>query len=96
MILEYQSGYAGPSSVAVTELFLTLHGFVCVQQEGTLTPKEAGVGFLTLTGWSAVLGIMALIAVSIFGAVYGYWKYKGYDKMTTYTRVQKGEPGPST
>lgn len=60
-------------------------------QEGTLTPKEAGVGMLTLTGWSAVLGVFSLIAVAIFGALWGYRKYKGYDKMTGYTRVVKGE-----
>lgn len=60
-------------------------------QEGTLTPKEAGVGMLTLTGWSAALGLLSLIAVVIGGALFGYWKYKGYDRMTAYTQVSKAE-----
>ncbi len=64
-------------------------------QEGTLTPTGAG-GFLTLTGWSAVLGIFALIAVVIAGAVLGWRRYKGLDRMTTYTKVAKGERAPGT
>ena len=65
-------------------------------QEGTLTPKEAGVGMLTLTGWSAALGMLSLIAVVIGGAGYGYWRFKGYDKMTAYTRVNKAERASSS
>lgn len=65
-------------------------------QEGTLTPKEAGVGMLTLTGWSAALGMLSLISVVVGGAVWGYWKYKGYDKMTAYTRVSKAERSASS
>lgn len=66
-------------------------------QEGTLTPKEAGVGMLTLTGWSAVLGVFALLVVIVFGGVFGWRHYKGYDRMTTYTRVAKGDrPSGST
>lgn len=67
----------------------------CVQ-EGTLTPKEAGVGMLTLTGWSAALGVLSLIAVVLGGAILGYWKYKGYDKMTAYTRVSKADRASSS
>lgn len=52
---------------------------------------------LTLTGWSAVLGIFALIAVVIFGGIFGWRRYKGYDRMTAYTKVAKGErPSSST
>ena len=65
-------------------------------QEGTLTPKEAGVGMLTLTGWSAALGVLSLIAVVLGGAILGYWKYKGYDKMTAYTRVSKADRAASS
>ena len=65
-------------------------------QEGTLTPKEAGVGMLTLTGWSAALGVLSLIAVVLGGAILGYWKYKGYDKMTAYTRVSKADRASSS
>ena len=65
-------------------------------QEGTLTPKEAGVGMLTLTGWSAALGMLSLIAVVLGGAILGYWKYKGYDKMTAYTRVSKADRASSS
>jgi len=64
-------------------------------QEGTLTPKEAGVGMLTLSGWSAALGLLSLIAVVIGGALSGYWKYKGYDRMTAYTQVSKAERAAS-
>ncbi len=46
---------------------------------------------LTLTGWSAALGLLSLIAVVIGGALFGYWKYKGYDRMTAYTQVSKAE-----
>ena len=46
---------------------------------------------LTLTGWSAALGMLSLIAVVVGGAAFGYWKFKGYDKMTAYTRVNKAE-----
>ncbi|CAK0736969.1 hypothetical protein CVIRNUC_000833 [Coccomyxa viridis] len=65
-------------------------------KEGTLTPKEAGVGMLTLTGWSAALGVLSLIAVVLGGAILGYWKYKGYDKMTAYTRVSKADRASSS
>ncbi|CAL5218414.1 g90 [Coccomyxa viridis] len=65
-------------------------------KEGTLTPKEAGVGMLTLTGWSAALGMLSLIAVVVGGAAYGYWRFKGYDKMTAYTRVNKAERASSS
>ncbi len=67
------------------------HGECLRAQEGTLTPKDVGFGVLTLTGWSAVLGVFALIAVVIAGAVFGWRRYKGYDRMTTYTKVAKGE-----
>lgn len=72
-----------------------MEGSVC-SQEGTLTPKEAGVGMLTLTGWSAALGTLSLIAVVVGGAILAYWKYKGYDKMTAYTRVSKAERATSS
>ncbi len=51
---------------------------------------------LTLTGWSAALGMLSLIAVVVGGAAYGYWRYKGYDKMTAYTRVNKAERAASS
>ncbi|KAK9867536.1 hypothetical protein WJX84_008718 [Apatococcus fuscideae] len=41
---------------------------------GTLTPVAAtsGVSSLTITGWTATLGLLALIAVIIVGGIYGY------------------------
>ena len=62
-------------------------------QEGTLTPRDDS-GILTLTGWSAVLGIMALVAVAIGAAVHGYRKYHGLDGIKGYIRVRKGIKAP--
>lgn len=59
-------------------------------QEGTLTPRDES-GVLTLTGWSAVLGICAIIAVAIGAAVHGYRKYYGLDGIKGYIRVRKGK-----
>lgn len=54
---------------------------------GTLTsPNNKG---LTLTGWTAVVGMFAIIVVSIAGAVLGYRRYKGLDKHSGYTMVKK-------
>ena len=54
------------------------------------------MGMLTLTGWSAALGVLSLIVVVLGGAILGYWKYKGYDKMTAYTRVSKADRASSS
>ncbi|KAK9821811.1 hypothetical protein WJX81_008502 [Elliptochloris bilobata] len=59
-------------------------------QEGTLTPANAGDGMLTLTGWSAALGLLAIMVVAVVGAGLAYRRYKGYDQMSTYTLVNKG------
>lgn len=62
-------------------------------KEGTLTPRDDS-GVLTLTGWSAVLGILAIVAVAIGAAVHGYRKYYGLDGIKGYIRVRKGSKGP--
>ena len=92
-----------PAIPCLSLLLSVSHGFCLwsengsvLLQEGTLTPKEAGVGMLTLTGWSASLGMLSLIAVVVAGGVWGYWKYKGYDKMTAYTQVSKAERSASS
>ena len=60
-------------------------------QAGTLTPVAAtsGVSSLTITGWTATLGLLALIGVIIVGGVYGYRRYKGLDAHRGYTMVLK-------
>ncbi len=60
------------------------------EQEGTLAPANAGDGMLTLTGWSAALGLLAIVVVAVVGAGLAYRRYKGYDQMSTYTLVNKG------
>ena len=65
-------------------------------QAGTLTPKDPSAGMLTLTGWSAALGIMALLAVAVGGAVMAYRRYKGWDQLKGYTIVQKDTRRGST
>jgi len=59
-----------------------------------LTPRDDS-GILTLTGWSAVLGVLALIAVAIGLGVHGYRKYHGLDGVRGYTRVNKGRAPPA-
>ena len=44
---------------------------------------------LTLTGWTAVVGMVAIIVVTIAGAVLGYRRYKGLDRHSGYTMVKK-------
>jgi len=66
---------------------------VFILQEGTLTPRDDS-GILTLTGWSAVLGVLALIAVAIGAGVHGYRKYHGLDGVKGYIRVNKGAKVP--
>ncbi|KAK9865562.1 hypothetical protein WJX84_005695, partial [Apatococcus fuscideae] len=58
---------------------------------GTLTPvaSGSGVGSLTITGWTATLGLLALISVIIAGAVLGYRHYRGLDAHRGYTLVLK-------
>jgi Golgi apparatus protein 1 len=63
-------------------------------KEGTLTPRDDS-GILTLTGWSAVLGVLAIIAVAIGAGVHGYRKYHGLDGVKGYIRVNKGAKAPS-
>ena len=60
-------------------------------QAGTLTPIAAGsgVGSLTITGWTATLGLIALLGVIAAGAVYGYRQYRGLDAHKGYTMVVK-------
>lgn len=63
-------------------------------QEGTLTPQDAS-GILTLTGWTAVLGVFALIVVLVGGAIWGYRRYHGLDGVKGYIRVVKNR-APAT
>jgi hypothetical protein len=53
---------------------------------GTLTAQSGGG--LSLTGWAAVLGLLAIVVVTIGGGVYGYRRYHGMDKQG-YTLVYK-------
>lgn len=59
-------------------------------QEGTLTPRDSS-GSLTLTGWTAMLGVLALIIVAIGGAVWAYRRYHGLDGVKGYIKVVKGK-----
>lgn len=56
---------------------------------GTLSSRSTGG--LTLTGWTAVLGIVAIGMVAAAGAVFGYRRYKGLDKHAGYTMVKKAK-----
>eukprot|EP00884_Botryococcus_braunii_P022595 jgi/Botrbrau1/9019/Bobra.0148s0119.1 len=60
-------------------------------KEGTLTRKVAGQTTLTLTGWSAVCGILSVVILTFSAAIWGYCKYRGLDKMSGYTMVIKGK-----
>lgn len=59
-------------------------------QEGSLTPRDAS-SILTLTGWTAALGVVALIVVAIGGGIWGYRRYHGLDGVKGYIRVVKGK-----
>lgn len=54
---------------------------------GTLASTSSGG--LTLTGWSAIFGVMSIVIVAVAGAVFGYRRYKGLDKHAGYTMVHK-------
>ena len=56
---------------------------------GTLTSTNSGG--LTLTGWSAIFGVFAMVTVVAAGAVFGYRRYKGLDKHPGYTMVHKAK-----
>jgi Golgi apparatus protein 1 len=45
---------------------------------------------VTLTGWTAILGITSLILILGVGVVVGYRKYKGMPFDSQYTVVLKG------
>ncbi len=60
-------------------------------QEGLLATKGAGSTGLTLTGWSALLGVLSVVVVALAAGVWGYCKYRGLDKMSGYTMVVKGK-----
>ncbi len=62
-----------------------------ILQAGTLTPvaSGSGVGSLTITGWTAAMGLFALLAVIAGAAVYGYRQYRGLDAHRGYTMVVK-------
>ena len=64
-------------------------------QEGTLTPRDDS-GILTLTGWSAVLGVVAIVLVAIGAGIYGYRRYHGLDGVKGYIRVRKGKAPEGT
>ena len=61
---------------------------IIAMQEGTLTPKDAS-GILTLTGWTASLGLLALVIVAFGGLIWGYRRYYGLDGPKGYNRVVK-------
>lgn len=56
---------------------------------GTLTSTNSGG--LTLTGWSAIFGVVAMVTVVAAGGVFGYRRYKGLDKHAGYTMVHKAK-----
>ena len=56
---------------------------------GTLTSRNNGG--LTLTGWTAIFGIVAIMIVAAAGAVFGYRRYKGLDRHAGYTMVKKSK-----
>lgn len=56
---------------------------------GTLSSQKTGG--LTLTGWTAVLGMVAMVMVAAAGAVLGYRRYRGLDKHAGYTMVKKSK-----
>lgn len=57
----------------------------------TATPcLQGGVKGISLTGWSALAGMMALALLIVCGAVYGWRRYTGQDRVG-YTLVQKTE-----
>lgn len=51
---------------------------------------------VTLTGWSAVLGMAALVVVLMYGAQYAYKRYKGIDDKDYTLVVKKAEHGGSS
>lgn len=55
-----------------------------------LNRNRAGqVQSITLTGWTALFGITAMVALVAAGSVYGYRRYKGINERD-YTLVVKG------
>ncbi|GFR46876.1 hypothetical protein Agub_g8517 [Astrephomene gubernaculifera] len=46
---------------------------------------------LTLTGWTALLGIASMVLLILWGVNYGYRRYKGIPEQAGYTLVVKGK-----
>lgn len=53
--------------------------------------KQGGVTAISLTGWTAMAGVAALVFVVVAGGIYGYRHYKGVDRQG-YTLVMKQAP----
>ncbi len=57
---------------------------------GAVRPLQA----LSLTGWTALLGIASMVILVLWGINYGYRMYRGVpDSQGGYTLVTKRRPG---
>ncbi|PNH09949.1 Golgi apparatus protein 1 [Tetrabaena socialis] len=70
---------------------------VAVEQSTGLTmltrDTQGNAQALTLTGWTALLGIASMVVLVLFGANYGYRQYRGVPDQAGYTLVVKGKGG---
>lgn len=48
---------------------------------------------VTLSGWTALLGISSMVVLILWGINYGYKQYRGIEEQPGYTLVVKGKPG---
>lgn len=62
----------------------------CVQS-GTLYGAKANKQGVTLTGWSALIGMSALVVVVLGGGYIGYRKYFGLESGKNYALVLKSD-----
>ncbi len=82
---QYQTSLSASVASSQVEALETKLGL----RAGTLSSRNTGG--LTLTGWTAVLGIVAIVMVAAAGGVFAYRRYKGLDKHAGYTMVKKSK-----
>ncbi len=82
---QYQTSLSASVASSQVEALETKLGL----RPGTLSSRNTGG--LTLTGWTAVLGIVAIVMVAAAGGVFAYRRYKGLDKHAGYTMVKKSK-----
>lgn len=77
---------ADDGSAVLSEKILALQNAAGIKTK-LVNPRAAGIKTVTLSGWSALFGLLATIAVIIGGAYFGYQKWLAQDP--AYVMVSK-------